>query len=304
MSGCAGNNSVSSYARTGDTVTIAFAGDDYQPFLRRESVVAQLTDSIGQTRLVKVRTIAHIYADPTSRVAADKGDPFSFDSIGLRVAVIDLVDPGSGTPPQLALGPASLKLTRAADGALVVDDIAIEILPGTGSLHPFTEQLTNLSYLEAASARPQARFRIKPVGVSKPELGAVEVELRFPNSALAGIPETRWPQAVPIAADANVQFTSRYYQDGTDRVIRVIIINPDGFIFSAPFGTDPAIFYRGKSLYHTLRFAVVWGESATQTSYTPDTFNPSVITNAATALKVFDVNGVDVTPYFTVFREP
>jgi hypothetical protein len=189
-----------------------------------------------------------------------------------------------------------LALKRVGDGAIVASNINIQILNGTGTLHPFAEQILGLSYVEALTARPQVRYRLNPAPSYGVLVGAVEFELRFPRSALGTLPETSWPQAVPISDDQHLRFSTRYFQQGSDQVIRVIMVNPEGFTG----GMSPVVGYRGRSWYSTLRFAIVWGDATRQTSYPPDTFSRSVITNAPKVFRVFDTTGADVSSNFTL----
>lgn len=301
--GCTGKNSLSSYARPGDTVMVSFGAVSDSPALRQEDLLAQVTDSAGSTRTAKIRSVINVYPDPASHFAAETGGG-TLSYTGLRSAVIDLVD-GSGNALSLAQGTANLKLTRISTNALVASNIKIQILSGVGTPHPFTEQVAGLNYTASLSARPQVRYRIKPVSTAYNQtLSAIEFELHYNPSALTGQPETSWPQAVPTMADANVQFSARYYQQGADEVIKVMMVNPDGII--RIIARTPVVvenFYRGMSSYDTLAFSVVWGDGTLQTSYPTPTFDGSIIANATPVLRVFDIAGNDVTSNFTIGQE-
>lgn len=300
--GCTGNNSMSSYARTGDTVLVAFGSVNDVPYYRTEDLKAELTDSASNMKAVKIRFVANVYPDPTSRLAAEGSGA---STIGLRSAVIDLVDPSTGTPPALSTGPAKLALRRVSDNVMVTSaQINIEILAGTGTVHPFTEQFAGLNLTAAAIARPQVRFKVARVGSYTQTLSGLEVELRYPAWAVSGRPENTWPQAVQTRPDANVQFATRTYAEGSNKVIKVVLTNPDGIYYTA-FGVGPTSteLYRGASVYDTMRFSVAWGDTSLQASYPPETFDASLFTSPDAVLRVFDTNGADVSTNFSLVQE-
>jgi len=97
-----------------------------------------------------------------------------------------------------------------------------------------------------------------------------------------------------------MEFSTRYYQEGTDQVIKVLMVNPDGIKKTTQ---SPAEVYRGLSLYSAMHFAIVWGDSDLLSSYPPDTFSASTITNGQKVLRVFDVAGTDVSANFSLVTE-
>ncbi len=298
--GCIGKNSLSSYARTGDTVMVAIGGEGDVLFLRKEDLTAHLTDSLNFTRPVKVRAVINVYPDPSSRVGAEKADG-GFDSWGLRTAVVDLVDPVTGDAPTFAFGNAKLAIKRKVGGAVVATDMALEILPGTGVRNPLAEIVFGNSYVEALEARPQVRYRVRVnAGAPSPVLSAVEFELRIPQSALAGVPATSLPQAVQIANDQNTRFSARHFQEGSFHVVKALLINPNGISNAVVSAADG---YLGTSKYGSLRWAVAYGDALLAVSYPPEPLPRAVVTGGTVSFRVYDVAGADVTDNFTLAVE-
>ena len=302
LAGCVGQQSMSSSARMGETVMVAFGAESSAPQYRKEELYAQLTDSAMTTVEVKIRAFVNIYADPTSRIGSDKADVF--DEAGLRAAVIDLVDPNTGAVPTTIVQPgaAQLALRKRSNSAAVASGIKVQILSGTGTPNPINEQIFGESYVEGLVARPQVRFRVAPVLASYNQpVGSIEFELRFPRSLLDGMPETSWPEAILTSANQHLRFSSRYFLRGTDHVIKVLMVNPDGVAKQDTIGVVQG--YRGTSPYQGLRFAIAWGVSLRQTTYPVETFDPAVITAATRTFRVFDVAGADITSNFNLITE-
>lgn len=298
--GCVGTQSMSNVARTGDTVMVAFGPESDPVPYRREDLRAEIKDFNNVVYPVTIRAVVNVYADPTSRVGADKGN--FFDSVGLRSAVVDLVTPGTGAKPSLAVGAAKLSLRRLSDNAPVASDMQLTILSGTGAINPLQDQFTGLSFITALEARPQVRFRIAPLVATYDQLvGAAEIELRLPLSALAGMPETSWPTAVQTSSDQHLRFSAAYVQEGTDHVIRAAMVNPVGMRRAQSISLLDG--YRGTSPYETLRLAVAWGTPEISTSYAPETFDRALVVNATRSFRVFGTDGADLTAHFALVTE-
>ena len=86
FSGCTSMQSMSSYARTGDTVTIALAGTEdtnaLVDILKKEDINITITDSASNTYPVKLRHLFRLYPDNSSRYIFDTkseegGGPYS-----------------------------------------------------------------------------------------------------------------------------------------------------------------------------------------------------------------------------------
>lgn len=298
--GCHGGTTMSSAARPGDTVMVAFGATSFDPpgtnhMLEASDLWAEITDAGQSTRTARLRQVVHIYPDPASPIAAEAGGLVNL--AGERTAVVDLVG-ANGVALALAPGTATLTIRRVGTNAVVTTTqvrILSTAVDGVGTPNPLH------LFAAAGTARRQVRFRVNPTSPSYDQLLAgLEFELRFSTSVLNGVPETSWPQAVQTMQDANAQFTTRYYQDGADQVIKVMIVNPDGIkrFYGTPI--PAATFYRGVSLYDTLAFSVVWGDSTLQVTYPTPTIARDVVANAQTGFRVFDVNGNDVSAHFAV----
>lgn len=298
LSACTGSDSVSSYARSGDTVIVALGGDD-APLVTRANLIAEIRDAQGAVVPIRVREVFHVYADPTSRVAAANGSAINY--IGLRSAVLDLITPSSSlsNPIPVTIAPgAGLLTVRKLSGGFLTQNTRINILSGTGSINPLSEQVFGQSYVQALAPRPQVRFAVAPVSQApgyERHLGSIEVTLRYPAAAAQGLPATSLPQAIQDVHDQHLQFITRHYQEGSYNVIKAIMVNPHGIKRT---GADPVPHYEGMSDYVALRFAVAWGDTVLRTSYPPETFDRTVIANADISFSVFDTSGADATPAF------
>jgi len=303
--GCVGSDTVSNYARPGDTVIVAMGGDR-QGIFSRDDLVAELTDSAGVTVDVRIRNVTQVYADPTSRVGGPTGSSVSYE--GMRVAIVDLITPASDPTASsfvrvnVVPGPARLNLWTT-DNVNVARDVRLEILSDdpnnpTGAPNPLTENILGGSYVDGLRLRPQLRFALSPTSNAYTAVvGSAEVTIRYPTSAASGLAATHVPQAIHTELDQHLQFLTGNSTDGSDNVIKVVMVNPFGI---KKGNTNPAaLFYQGMSPYWGMRFAVAWGQVGVATSYGPEpAFDRSVIETAATSFVVYDIDGADVTSNF------
>ncbi len=267
--GCTGMQALSSYARTGDTVTIALGGSTtvaLAPVIKKEDVTASITDSAGMTYPVKVRYVFKTYSDPASRYAYRNFHDIS--NIGTEnkayqgewMAVIDLVDPQTGTPPPLAEGMASLAIASPAlktyyfsgitwsNGNLSA--IPVEILAGTGHANP-------LNYMDSIGMDPMPlleplpEVEVSPKGTPSLEVGGGEFVLSYVNADFQV-----QPKVIPTTPDTNVQILSNVIDQGNGTsLLKVLVMNQHGFRVNDD--RDDSL-NRGKSQFQSLAFGVIW----------------------------------------------
>lgn len=285
LAGCAGEQPVSNYARTGDTVLIALGGTEANalvPVIRKENVAITITDSAGSEFPVSLRRLFRVYSDPTSGHdfrSSNSSYPAAIGNIdayvdphqGLWLAIVDLVDSQTQAPPPLAAGSAHLTVASSEIDNWVdfsgynwswtngnLDNIPLEILPGTGSKHPLN-YLGPLGRAPAASLEPLAQLEIRVAGTPSAEIGGGQFTLRY---VTANFPAHAPPRVTTTTPDPNVQLavTGDPQADGTT-LLQVMVSNPHGF----KVNNDRAGLLNGKSLLRSMRFNVMWEANATVT---------------------------------------
>ena len=307
LGGCASMQPLSSYARSGDTVTLSLGGTESNalvPVLKKENIAVSITDSAGITYPVKLRNVMRVYADPTSYYEYDNLKPefsgsnysaYPYPHQGLWLAVIDLVDPLNNQPHPLATGPARLGVS-SPDIRNRVDytgwgwgwtngdlgNIPIEILAGSGSRNPLNTlgpvQFAPLDKLEAAE-----QIEIRGAGLPGGVIGGASFLIQYANASF-----NHPPRLATTTPDPNVQLAwSRTDQGDGTSVIAATLVNPHGFTATNDrVGIVDDAVNSGKSLFDDLRFSVFWDDAAVSI----DAANLHNHIDLVSAL-FFDVNG-------------
>jgi len=274
FSGCASMQPLSNYARSGDTVMISLGGTDSNALvsvIRKENVNISITDSLGNSYPVKVRSLFRVNGDPTSGYAFRSPtttmyyDNYVDPHQGLWLAVIDLVDPVTDIPVPLAVGGATLTVSSAEIQNWVdhtgygwswtngnLNSVAIEILAGTGTPNPMN-YLGPVSSSPLNSLEPNPQVEVTANGSSVSAIGGGLFEFSFQNADFGGAFSK--PRAVVTVPDPNIQILSNLVDqgDGTSK-LSVIIANPHGF----KTDNGKAGLVAGQSLRRSLRFSLVW----------------------------------------------
>jgi len=317
--GCTSMQSMSSYARTGDTVTIALGGsttNSLVPVVKKENMTVTITDSSGTTYPLTLRRLFKVHADYSSRYAYATGQKIAGDWVtynepyqGQWMVVIDLIDPDTGTAPPLTEGMASFAISspelRTYYYGLVGDgngyswangdlaSIPIEILAGVGTsntlniLEPLGSSLESthpVSHLE-----PLPQVQVNPSGTPSTTIGGAEFVLSYVAADFS-----MKPKIVPSTPDTNVQLLSNYISqgDGTG-LIKVIILNQHGFKTDNIRSTElnPG---NTMSMFQSLTFGVIW--DPVYSSVVDETWQNSL---QLVSGQYFDVDGnpmVELTP--------
>ena len=88
--GCASQQPLSHYARSGDTVAVSLGGTDSNALasvLKKENITVTLTDAANSVHPLKVRNVFRVYSDRTSRY--DYRSPTSNFSAGILSSFTD-----------------------------------------------------------------------------------------------------------------------------------------------------------------------------------------------------------------------
>lgn len=286
LSGCAGFQPLSNYARTGDTVALAIGGthdsNAQVPILKKENITVEITDSLNNTYPVELRYLFRTYADYTStygyHLYRNTSDFVEYSNVmsGQWVGIIDLVDPVTGSSIPLSEGIATIHVTSSDLVSFVppsnpgltnpewtngnLQDISIEILPGTGSSNSLN-YLTSISYDPMKKLEPLSQIEVSPVvgtsGYYPGLIGGAEFVFVVNQQAdFGGI------KVVPVLHDPAVQLSYKQVNnsDGT-RFLKVIIMNPVGFKPTNNRDVYPGdynILTKGGSIFRSLGFSLVW----------------------------------------------
>lgn len=270
--GCTSMQSMSSYARAGDTITIALGGSDTNalvPVIKKENLTVTITDAGGNTYPVLVRYVFQSYSDPASsysyRAFRSAPDYITYNNPyqGQWLAVIDLVDPGTGNPLVLLEGAATIAVSSpelqtvffGGGNSLTwtngdLSSIPIEILPGIGS----SNKLNVPQYMLAdpvAALEPLPQVQVAPSGTPPVVIGGGEFVFSYVNADF-----TSAPKVIPATPDHNTQILSNHIDQGNGTsLLKIMVLNQHGF------QVDDARSFnlqRGMSQYRSLTFGVIW----------------------------------------------
>lgn len=232
--GCEGQQTFSSYARTGDPVSIAINPSEPDIFLNKENMSVTIKDTDLNVYPILLRHLIRLYSDPTSsysiRSPLENGwspsvlyEVAAYTYQGYWVGIVDLIDSGTGLPLVLTAGQGQIIFTSSATGDLSFD---IEVLSGIGSSNPLEEALTGLSPLEAFESMPRVEVAVN--GLSTSPIGAGVFVFTYNNEDFGGDQTT--PQIVHISPDQHIQLISKRTDNlnGTSN-LKVMLINPYGF---------------------------------------------------------------------------
>jgi len=278
LAGCSGQQPLSNYARTGDTVLISLGGTNQNallPIIHKENIALTITDAANVTYPVLLRRLFRVYSDPTSGYdfrSPNSNYPSSVGNLdsyvdpyqGMWLAVVDLVDPQTNAPPPLVAGIAHLAVLSSeiqnwfdptgwswpwTNGNL--DSIPLEILPGTGSKNPLN-YLTPMSTAPLASLEALAQLDVTVSGTPSGLIGGGGFTIQYLDISF---PAYAPPKVVTTTPDPNVQLAVKRESqgDGTS-LLRVIVTNPHGF----KVNNTRAGLIDGKSMLRSLQFSLVW----------------------------------------------
>lgn len=313
LSGCASQQSVSNYARTGDTVTVALGGSEESnalvEILKKTDIAVTLTDANGTVYPVKLRHLFRAYGDYASgymnRTHKASVGPW-YDSfipvyMGQWIAVVDLVNPVDNAPPALAVGAATLNFS--APGKLNtwhdytgynwpwpngdLSAVSLEILAGTGAPNPLNYQ-NPVSFAPVTALEPLTQILVEPKGTPSGTIGGGSFSFIY-NPTDFGAPL----KAVPAGHDPYVQLSSSYTDlgDGTTK-LKVMIMNPAGFMQSNELrgylsnGNKTS----DRSPFKSLRFSLVWDGVMQATNVTDANWQNSIQLVSAQSGYI-DING-------------
>ncbi len=270
-SGCAGVQTLSNYARTGDTVSMAVWQTTPGPLLKQEDVSAAVVDSAGVSHPVTLRNLFRVYSDPTSsyaiRSVKDQGwsspqpdETYSTPYMGQWMAVVDLIDPTTGQPPALATGSAQLVLTDSnpADTNSPFTS-SLTILTGTGAINPMAIQGGLSGYVPLNTLEPMPQVAVTMSGTPSAPLGGGTFVFSYNTAAFGGANTA--PTVVMTSPDRNIELSSsQAAQSNGTTLITVNILNPHGFEVGDNTGAN---LMNQMSLQRGLKFLIVWDKSLT-----------------------------------------
>ena len=249
FTGCSSMQSMSSYARTGDTVTIALGGTEESnalvEILKKEDINVTITDANLNTYPIKLRHLFRVYPDYSSTYifntkeysAGTEYDTYAPPLLGQWIATVDLEDPVTSTLPPLAEGAATISVSSPLqlnqtvyyrnndweNGNLA--SISIEILPGTGARNTLN-YVSIMKYDPIAALEPLPQIIISPSALPAANIAGGSFKFVYNATDFAG-----GLMVVPANQDPNVQISS-YTTDlgnGTNQ-LEVMILNPKGFL--------------------------------------------------------------------------
>jgi len=306
FSGCSSRQPISNYARSGDTVVLSLGGTDGNALvsvLKKQNISVTITDAASNTYTAKVRNVFRVYSDPTSGydfrspTANMNYDNYVTPHQGLWLAVIDLVDPGSGAALPLAVGAASISLSSPDLNPWVdypgwgwtwtngdLRNIPIEILAGSGSTNPMN-YLTPLTTapLDSLTAGPQVEVTV--LGTPSQAVGGGSFVFRVVNAGFGSGSGDQLPRAVTTTPDRNVQLAwSQVNQGDGTSLLKIMITNPHGFNVDNSKTGLPT----GNSLLRSLRFSIVWDSKVAGMTITDMNWTSSI---QLVSGEYIDVNG-------------
>lgn len=296
--GCIGEKSFSMMARTGDTVALAVGGspvNEVNSFVNKNNMQVKITDSSATTYNVKLRYLLKLYSDPANAYNYNSIFDYSLPNWlsryyidpnqGLWTAVVDLTDPNTGVPLPLAVGPATFEVVTADLDKLTsywtgnLNSMAIEILPGIGSPHPFNQ------YGDIIDLEPLPQFQVRFNYAGAPNsnvthiIGGIEFILDYDKSYFDN------PQFPPLVLgninDPFINVFPVYTTINGAAVIKVMILSPvDGVMASNNPNVNRNYL---ASKIKDLKVTVTWDPSYVNGSITAANYN-----------QVFQISGYKV----------
>lgn len=276
-SGCASRQSISNYARSGDTVVLSLGGTDSNALvsvLKKQNITATITDSANVVRSATLRNVFRLYSDPTSgynfRSASTSlhYDSYVTPHQGLWMAAVDLVDPVTGNPLALAVGAATISVSSPDIKPWVdysgfgwswtngnLSSIPIEILADTGSSNPMN-YLTPVNTAPLDSLTPEPQVEVAVSGTPSQTVGGGSFVFKIVSADFVpSYGSQTLPRVATTSPDPNVQLAwSRVDRGNGTVLLKVMITNPHGF------NTDNSKtdLISGNSLLRSLRFSIFW----------------------------------------------
>lgn len=303
MSGCAALQPLSNYARTGDTVGVALSQTEPGVMIRREQATATLTDAASVNHAVRVRHVFRVYSDPTSAYSRRSVMKSGWDSApvetnsnpyqGQWVAIVDLVNPATGTAPALATGPAKLVVNWPLGAS---NQNSLEILPGTGQSNPLHGSYLFSNYAAVGTLEQMPQVQITFNGTASTPLGGASLTFTYNTASFGGSHTAPW--VVTTSPDPNLElFSSRRDLGNGNTELKATILNPYGFKADDDGYTGIA---EQMSLRRDLRVTVAWDKSLTNIT---DANWQGVM--QLTGYQLFDLNGTAISglsPVLTKLR--
>jgi hypothetical protein len=217
-----------------------------------------------------------MYSDPSSLYEyrnlnfGNSVDGYNQPHQGIWMAVLDLVDPGTNQPLPLASGAASLSISSPdiqnwydptgygwtwTNGNL--DNIPIDILPGTGAPNPLN-YLGPMTTYPLDSLEPAQQLEVSVQGVPAGLIGGATFVFQYTNASF-----TPAPRVTTTTPDPNVQLASHAVDrgDGTS-TLNVVVINPHGFnVDNDKVDIVYTVGQARRSLLRSLHFNIFWQNS-------------------------------------------
>lgn len=253
---CSNSDSMNKIVQNGGTILVSLGSHEElgQVNLAAGDLSATLTDSNTLQADVKVREVFPLNVDKTSslnHLAAPDSDGFS----GFWFAAIDLVDPVSGTPTNLAEGTATLQI----QGLPALLTRSLKILSGAGAVNPVMSfgALNTLDMLRPAN---QVKYTLADPALVFNEqnlLGAIEFKFEYPTANVDGLPPADWPRGVSATNNEHLQIQSFTKSAGGTNTLHVVVLNPSGIGAVSPASAATPEFYQASRM-QAVRFSVVY----------------------------------------------
>ncbi|MFK5947769.1 MAG: hypothetical protein QM500_03230 [Methylococcales bacterium] len=268
LHGCASQQAMSSYARTGDTVMVSLGGDYINalvPVVKKQNMSVSIVDSTGTSYPVSVRYLFQSNSNLMSKYSLRSLVQGSYDYgqgayQGLWMAVVDLEDPTTGAKPPLVPGAGTLSFTTSdintSSGGSYgnISSIEIEILSGAGNKNPLNSYnaFGNIGN-PVESLEPAEQIRLTPVNLSgNSNIGGARLTIRYTDNNFTSAHK---PRLVPVSQDPNIQLiTSTQPQADGTTLIEAIVMNIHG-VKQTNSHHDLA---KGISDFRALELALVW----------------------------------------------